>query len=201
MNSHDLLLPLVVFCTVTLFTPGPNNLMLMTSGLNFGFRKTMPHLLGVTLGFAFQVLCVGLGLGVIFTTYPILYKIIKYAGAVYMLYLAWLIARSSSIDTNSTARKNPMTFFQAVAFQWINPKAWIMAIGAVSAYAPIANYPYNMFLIAGIFGLIGFGSSGSWAGLGTVLQNFLHKPKTLRTFNIIMALLLAASLYPIFADA
>ena len=176
MNSHDLLLPLVVFCT-------------------------MPHLLGVTLGFAFQVLCVGLGLGVIFTTYPILYKIIKYAGAVYMLYLAWLIARSSSIDTNSTARKNPMTFFQAVAFQWINPKAWIMAIGAVSAYAPIANYPYNMFLIAGIFGLIGFGSSGSWAGLGTVLQNFLHKPKTLRTFNIIMALLLAASLYPIFADA
>jgi len=202
LERSDLLVPLLVFCAVTLITPGPNNLMLMTSGLNFGFRKAVPHMLGVALGFGFLVLCVGLGLGVVFTHYPVLYSIIKYAGAGYMLYLAWMIARTDTVQGDANAdEKTPISFMQAALFQWINPKAWVMAVGAVSGYAAIAGYPLNMLLIAGSFALLGIGSSVTWAGLGTVLQNFLHKPKILRAFNVLMAMLLAASLYPIFADA
>ena len=127
--------------------------------------------------------------------------IIKYAGAAYMLYLAWLIARSDSIASNDSTQKKPITFLQACAFQWVNPKAWVMAIGSVSAYASITTFPWNIVLITGVFILIGFVSGATWVGFGTALQRYLHKPKILRAFNIVMAMLLAASLYPVFAEA
>lgn len=194
-------MPLVLFCIATLFTPGPNNLMLMASGLNHGLRRTWPHLLGVSLGFAFQVLCVGLGLGVLFEAYPVLYTIIKYAGALYLLYLAWVIATSAPPQSGKAPGKKPMHFFAAVAFQWVNPKALVMAVGGVSAYAAIMPYPYNMLVISGLFGAIGLLSSLTWAGLGLVLQKFMHKPMWLRGFNIIMGILLALSLYPVLLGA
>lgn len=197
----NVFLPLLLFCLVTLFTPGPNNLMLMTSGLNFGLQRTWSHILGVTLGFAFLVLCAGLGLGALFAAYPTLYTIIKYAGAVYLLYLAWSIAVSPPPVLDAVSEKRPMGFFAAVAFQWVNPKALVMAVGGVSTYALVMPYPYNVFVIAGMFGIIGLFSSLTWAGLGLVLQNFLHKPKWLRWFNIVMGTLLALSLYPVVMEA
>lgn len=119
----DLLIALAVFCLVTLFTPGPNNLMLMTSGLNFGVRRGVPHLLGVVLGFSAMVLIVGLGPGAIFEAWPVLYLILKYAGAAYLLYLAWQIAVSMPPSQDHDSARSPISFFQAVAFQWVNPKA------------------------------------------------------------------------------
>ena len=131
--SHQLLLAFVVFALATLFTPGPNNIMLMTSGLNFGFARTLPHCFGVSLGFGFMVLVVGFGLGALFAAYPVLYQVLKYVGAAYLLYLAWRIATATGVHGDSRAR--PFTFFQAAAFQWVNAKGWVMAVGAVTAYA------------------------------------------------------------------
>ena len=196
-----LFLPLVLFCAVTLFTPGPNNLMLMTSGLNFGLRRTLPHLFGVSMGFAFLVLCVGLGLGVVFSHFPILYIIIKYAGALYLLYLAWCIAMAPAPHPDLVTNKKPMTFRAAAAFQWINPKALVMAVGGVSSYAAILPYPSNMIVLSAVFGVLCIASSLTWAGLGLVLQRFLHKPKWVRAFNMVMGLLLVLSLYPVLAEA
>lgn len=196
----DLLIALAVFCLVTLFTPGPNNLMLMTSGLNFGVRRGVPHLLGVVLGFSAMVLIVGLGLGAIFETWPLLYLALKYVGATYLLYLAWQIAVSAPLSQDHDSARNPIGFVQAAAFQWVNPKAWVMAVGAVSTYAAVAPFPLNVFVIAALFGLFGLASSGTWLGFGAALQRVLKDARAVRVFNIVMALLLVASLYPIFAD-
>jgi threonine/homoserine/homoserine lactone efflux protein len=198
--NFSLLTPLALFGIATAFTPGPNNLMLMTSGLNFGLKRTLPHLFGVILGFTFLTLCMGLGLGGLFRAFPVLYTILKYAGSAYMLYLAWAIAASDTKAKKTAARKRPFTFIEAAAFQWVNPKAWIMAVGAISTYAVIALYPFNAFIISGVFCVIGFGSSFLWAGFGTGLQHLLKNPKIVRTFNITMALLLAASIYPILRE-
>ncbi len=195
----DLLVALAVFCLVTLFTPGPNNLMLMTSGLNFGVRRGVPHMLGVVFGFSLMVLIVGLGLGAIFEAWPLLYVALKYAGAAYLLYLAWQIAVSMPPQSHDSARR-PISFFQAAAFQWVNPKAWVMAVGAVSTYAAVAPFPFNVLVIAALFGVFGLASSGTWLGFGAALQRVLKDPHAVRVFNIVMALLLVASLYPIFAD-
>lgn len=196
----EFLAAFALFCTVTLFTPGPNNLMLMTSGLNFGFRRGLPHLLGVTLGFAAMVLVVGIGLGAIFERWPLLYVALKYAGAAYLLYLAWQIAVSAPPAPGGKAAGRPIGFLQAAAFQWVNPKAWVMAVGAVSTYAAVAPFPLNMIVIAALYCVLGFASSGTWLGFGTALQRFLKDRRAVRAFNIVMALLLVASLYPIFAD-
>ena len=161
---------LLGFVVVTLFTPGPNNTMLMTSGLNFGFRRGLPHLWGVALGFALMVLAVGLGLGAVFQAYPMLYVVLKYAGALYLLYLAWQIATSGPPEENQAARGRPITFLQGAAFQWLNPKAWVMAVGGISTYAAVAAFPGNVLLIAFLFGSLGILSSATWLGFGTGLK-------------------------------
>ena len=196
----DLLLALAVFCTVTLFTPGPNNLMLMTSGLNFGFRRGLPHLMGVVLGFTAMVLIVGFGLGAVFERWPLLYMILKYAGAAYLLYLAWEIAVSKPPSPGGESASRPIGFVQAAVFQWVNPKAWVMAVGAISTYAAVGPFPLNVLIIAGLFGVLGIASSGTWLGFGAALQRVLTDARAIRIFNIVMALLLVASLYPIVAD-
>lgn len=196
----DLVLALVTFCVVTLFTPGPNNLMLMTSGLNYGFRRSLPHFWGVNIGFSLMVLIVGLGLGKIFDLYPAIYTALKYCGAAYLLFLACQIALAGPVEAGSERRGRPMTFAEAAAFQWVNPKAWVMAVGAVSAYAAVAPFPWNVVLIAAMFGTLGMASSGSWVGFGSALQGVLKNPRSVRVFNVAMALLLAASLWPIVAD-
>lgn len=191
---------LLVFVIVTLFTPGPNNTMLMTSGLNFGFRRGLPHLWGVALGFAVMVLAVGVGLGAAFQAYPAAYTVLKYSGALYLLYLAWQIATAGPLEEGETARGRPITFAQGAAFQWLNPKGWVMAVGAVSTYAAVAAFPNNMLLIAFLFGTLGILSSATWLGFGTGLKRMLKSPRAVRAVNIAMALLLVASLWPVLAD-
>ena len=196
----ELMWALLVFVVVTAFTPGPNNAMLMTSGLNFGFRRGLPHLWGVALGFAVMVVAVGIGLGAVFQAYPQAYTVLKYAGAVYLLYLAWQIATSGPIDEAGDTRGNPITFLEAAAFQWLNPKGWVMAVGAVSAYAAVAAFPINVLLISLLFGIVGIFSSATWLGFGTGLRRLLSSPRAVRAVNVVMALLLVASLWPIFSD-
>ena len=199
--ATDLQWALVMFVVVTLFTPGPNNTMLMTSGLNFGFRRGLPHLWGVTLGFAFMVLAVGLGLGAVFAAYPALYALLKYAGAAYLLYLAWQIATSGAPEAGGSSREKAITFMQAAAFQWLNPKGWVMAVGAVSTYAAVAAFPANVGIIAFLFGALGVLSSATWLGFGTGLKRLLTSPRAVRAVNVTMALLLVASLWPILSEA
>ncbi len=196
----ELLWALLVFVVVTLFTPGPNNTMLMTSGLNFGFRRGLPHLWGVALGFAVMVLAVGLGLGAMFQAYPAAYTVLKYAGAAYLLYLAWQIATAGELKEGAAGGR-PITFLEAAAFQWLNPKGWVMAVGAVSTYAAVAAFPVNMVVMAALFGGLGILSSATWLGFGTGLKRLLTSPRAVRAVNIAMALLLVASLWPILAEA
>ena len=199
--TPDLVWALLGFVVVTLFTPGPNNTMLMTSGLNFGFRRGLPHMWGVSLGFAVMVLAVGLGLGTVFQLYPALYTVLRYVGAAYLLYLAWQIATAGPMEEGGPERSRPITFLQGAAFQWVNPKGWVMAVGAVSTYAAVATFPGNVLLITFLFGTLGILSSATWLGFGTSLRQLLKSPRTVRAVNIGMAVLLVASLWPIFADA
>jgi threonine/homoserine/homoserine lactone efflux protein len=198
--ANELLWALLVFVLVTLFTPGPNNAMLMTTGLNFGFRRGQPHLWGVALGFAVMVLAVGLGLGAVFAAYPVAYAVLKYAGAAYLLYLAWQIATAGPVEDSDAAEGRPMSFLEAAAFQWLNPKGWVMAVGAVSTYAAVAAFPFNVMLMAGLFGSLGVLSSATWLGFGTGLKRLLTSPRAVRAVNIAMALLLVASLWPILGE-
>lgn len=198
--NFDLFLALVTFCAVTLITPGPNNILLMASGLNFGARRTQPHLVGVAVGFAFMTLLVGLGVGQLFVAYPTAYTVLKYVGAAYLLYLAWAIANSGQLEPGGVGGGKPLTFLQAAAFQWVNPKAWVMAIGASASYAAVAPFPWNAALMAGLFGVLGFVSSGVWVVFGLSLRRILTSPRAVRTFNWTMAALLVVSLYPVVRD-
>jgi threonine/homoserine/homoserine lactone efflux protein len=199
--SHSLLIAFVLFASVMFFTPGPNNIMLLSSGLTYGFRPTIPHIAGITVGFAFMVGAVGLGLGTIFITFPVLQTILKYAGVVYLIYLAAAIAMSGPVSANQDNRRGPMTFWGAAMFQWVNAKGWVMVIGTITAYAAISPYPWNIAIQVALSLLLGALSCTAWAYFGSALRPVLTSPRAVRAFNIIMAVLLLASLYPIFMDA
>jgi len=199
--SHSLLIAFVMFATVMFFTPGPNNIMLLASGLNFGFRRTLPHIAGITIGFAFMVGAVGLGLGTIFIAYPVLQTILKYAGAAYLIYLAAAIAMSEPVAPDQDNRRGPMTFWGAAMFQWVNAKGWVMVIGTITAYAAIAAFPWSIVIQVGLSLILGAVSCTAWALFGSALRPVLTSRRVVRAFNIIMALLLLASLYPVFMDA
>ncbi|WP_017938355.1 LysE family translocator [Zestomonas thermotolerans] len=194
--SLDLLLAFVLFAFVTSVTPGPNNMMLLASGVNFGVRRSVPHMLGISLGFMVLVISVGLGLGQLFESYPQLHTALRYAGAAYLLYLAWKIARAGAPE-GGEPRGRPFGFLQAAAFQWVNPKAWIMAIGAITTYLPQGSGLLQVVLIAALFALVNCPSVGLWTVAGSLLRHWLDNPRTLRLFNVSMALLLVASLYPV----
>ncbi len=199
--SQSLFIAFVVFATVMFFTPGPNNIMLLSSGLTYGFRRTLPHVAGITIGFAFMIGAVGLGLGTIFITYPVLQTILKYAGAAYLLYLAAAIAMSGPAKPDQDNRRGPMTFWGAAMFQWINVKGWVMVIGTITAYAGVASFPWNITIQVMLSLLLGVVSCSVWALFGTAFRPILTSPKAVRAFNIVMAVLLLASLYPVFMDA
>lgn len=200
MISHELLIAFIVFAAAALFTPGPNNIMLMASGLNYGFRRTLPHVAGVTLGFSFLVAVIGFGLGAVFAAYPVLHTILKYAGAAYLIYLAIVIAMSGPSDAKASAEGKPMTFLGAAMFQWVNVKGWVIAVGAIAAYAAVAVYPLNIVMLSVLLFLIGLASSMTWVLLGTSLQSLVRSPRAVRIFNIVMAVLLLASLYPVLKE-
>jgi threonine/homoserine/homoserine lactone efflux protein len=198
--SLDLLLAFALFAFVTSATPGPNNTMLLASGVNFGFSRTIPHMLGISIGFFVLVLAVGFGLGTVFQTWPVLYTLLRYVGAAYLLYLAWKIATSGPASESSDSTGKPLTFIGAALFQWVNPKAWIMAIGAISTYTPMQGYFTNVVVISAVFALINLPSVGMWAGFGSLLRNVLRNPRGLRLFNWGMATLLVLSLVPLLLE-
>ncbi len=191
----ELLIAFATFCFVSSATPGPNNLMLMTSGANFGVRRTVPHWLGIGAGFTTMIVLVGLGLIRVFDAYPITYVILKVLCVVFLLYLAWKIANASA-PNKASASGTPMTFLQAAAFQWVNPKAWAMALTAVTVYTPSQNFSAVM-TSALIFGLINLPSCSLWIFIGRQIRRLLTNALRLRVFNISMSLLLLMSLYPL----
>lgn len=193
--TYDILLALITFAFVSSITPGPNNLMLMASGANFGFRRTVPHMLGIGLGFTFMVLLVGTGLVQVFEAYPVSYLGLKIASVVYLLYLAWKIAHAAPAKEEA-ATGTPMTFLQAAAFQWVNPKAWAMALTATTAYTPDHTLTAIM-IVALIFGAVNLPSVSVWTILGQQMARILTNPRRLFFFNWTMAALLVASLYPV----
>jgi threonine/homoserine/homoserine lactone efflux protein len=199
--SQPLLIAFVVFATVMFFTPGPNNIMVLSSGLTYGFRRTVPHIAGISIGFAFMVGAVGFGFETIFLAYPVLQTILKYAGAAYLIYLAAVIAMSEPVTPGQDNRRGPMTFWGAALFQWVNVKGWVMVIGTITAYAGIARFPWNIVIQVLLSLLLGVMSTSTWTLSGSSLRPFMTSPRAVRAFNMVMAVLLLASLYPVFMDA
>ncbi|HEV7252312.1 MAG TPA: LysE family translocator [Mesorhizobium sp.] len=185
---------LIVYAFVTSITPGPNNFMLLASGVNFGFVRTIPHMLGIGVGFLSLLLGVGLGLGAVLTAVPALHTALKIVGGAYLLYLAWRIAMSRTLARAGEAGARPMTFMEAAAFQWVNPKAWVMAATAMAVYVDPLQPLLSVVIVALAFALVNLPSVSTWAGFGTALRGFLEDPVRLKWFNLTMGLLLALTL-------
>ena len=193
--THETLIALALYALVTSVTPGPNNLMLLASGVNFGFRQTIPHMLGIALGFTAMVALVGFGLGAVLTLFPIVFNVLRVLALVYMVWLSWKLASSGSLGSGD-AKARPMTFIEAALFQWINPKAWAMALTATTLYTVPEMYYLSVILVAGTFGVINLPSVSCWAGFGVALRGFLSVPARLRIFDVGMAVLLLLSTLP-----
>lgn len=195
----ELYIAILVFAVSTTITPGPNNIMIMTSGLNFGLKRSVPHLLGICLGFPLMVAGVGIGFGVVFEQFPIAHEVIKVLGVLYLIYLAYLVATSAPSSMESDLDKaKPLTFLQAALFQWINPKAWVMATGAVAAYTTQdAGMMLQVMFIAFAYLMAGLPCVGMWLVCGTGLKRFLKEVKYQRIFNFTMATLLIVSILPV----
>lgn len=180
------------FAFATSITPGPNNLMLLGSGANYGFTRTLPHLLGVSLGHSFLILCCGLGLAALFAAQPVLQDVLQVVASVYLVWLAWKIGSASPRPIEGTSGGRPLTFLQAAAFQWVNPKGISMALGAITLYAGPGTW--SAMAVAAVFCAVNLPSCTTWALLGTQVSRALKKPAHMRAFNIAMALLLLATL-------
>ncbi|QJF52761.1 LysE family translocator [Roseobacter ponti] len=193
--TADLLLALATFAFVSSATPGPNNLMLMASGANYGFARSVPHMLGISIGFSVMIMAVGAGLVQIFDAWPLSYQILRVLSVVYMTWLALKIARAAPARA-ADAEGRPMTFLQAAAFQWVNPKAWAMALTALSVYAADATL-VAFGIVALVFGIVNLPAITMWTVLGQQMTRILTSPARLRAFNLTMAALLMASLWPV----
>jgi len=193
--SVDTLLALVLFAFATSITPGPNNMMLFASGVNFGFRRTVPHMLGIGAGFLSLLIGVGMGLGAVLHAYSPAFIALKVAGGLYLLWIAWKIGTSRSMGEGE-AKARPMTFLGAAAFQWVNPKAWVMAVTAMAVYPNPEQYALTVAIVALVFAAVNVPSVSTWAGFGSALREWLSVPVRLKWFNITMALLLVLSLWP-----
>lgn len=186
--------PMVLFAVVAAFTPGPNNIMIMSSGVNFGIRRSLPHYLGICLGAPLMMLAAGLGVATVFETVPWLHLFIKLFGVAYLLYLAYRIATSPS-DLEASGRAKPLTFFEAALFQWVNPKTWIMGTGAVATYTSVhSELLPQVLLISLVFLALAWPSAGVWLFGGAGLRRVLAQPKHLKLFNWLMAFLLVLSI-------
>lgn len=192
----ELFWTLVFFAFATSITPGPNNIMIMSSGVNYGVQKSLPHMAGIQLGFLLMLLAIGFGAGLILQQQPLLHSVIKLLGAVYLLYLAWKIA-SAAPEQIETGNSKPLSFWQAIAFQWVNAKAWVMITGAIAAFTSVQGiYWQQLALIALVFLLVGLPCTGSWLLFGAALKKLLTAPKQRQWFNRVMGSVLALSVLP-----
>lgn len=194
----DALLALCLFAFVTSITPGPSNLMLLASGANFGLWRTLPQVAGITLGFTALLLAVGLGLGAALAAWPALHIGLQVAGAAYLLHLAWRIGRSRKLG-GGKAGARPLTVWQSAAFQWVNPKAWAVAATTMAVHASPQAPVASVLLICAAFAVVNLPSILAWAGCGLALRRVLADPARLKWFNLAMAVLLAATLWPMLA--
>ena len=197
--SLELLLAFAGFAFFSSVTPGPNNTMLLASGVNYGFRRTVPHIAGITFGFTAMFVLVGLGLGAVFRALPQLHVVLRYVGAAYLLWLAWKIASAKPVKEGEM-RGRPLTVSQAAAFQWVNPKAWIVILGAVTVYVPRDDFGASLGLLAVLLFLVNIPCICVWAAGGSLLRPFLRHPGRVRAFNVVMALLLVLSLVPMLEE-
>ena len=193
--TADMLLSLCAFAVVSSITPGPSNLMLLSSGANFGFRRTLPQIFGIAAGFGALLAGVALGLGVLLTAAPALHVALKFGGAGYLLYLAWRIATARSAGAESRMAR-PLSFAEAAAFQWINPKAWVAAVSAMAVYASAEAPLRSVVWVVPVFTLAILPSLAIWAGCGMALRAVLGDARRLRLFNLALGVLLALSLWP-----
>lgn len=191
----DTLLALFLFAFTTSITPGPNNMMLFASGVNFGFVRTIPHMLGIGAGFFLLLIAVGFGLGALLHSVPAVYTALKFSGGAYLIWIAWKIGTSRSLSEGK-ASAQPMTFIGAAAFQWVNPKAWVMAVSAMATYTSSESYLFSVLVVGVVFALVNVPSVSTWAGFGSALRQWLSEPSRLKWFNITMAVLLVVSLWP-----
>lgn len=199
--TYELLTGLVLFAFASSITPGPNNIMLMASGVNFGLRRTLPHMLGVSLGHGAMTLILGMGLLQIFDIIPWLRTALTIVSVAYLLWLAWKVANAAP-PADAKEGTNPLTFLQAAGFQWVNPKAIYMSIYAQTAYAPESAGWTGAVAVAVIFSLVNLPSVATWVWGGTQVRRWLDGPGRLKAFNWTMAGLLVLSLFPmLFAEA
>jgi threonine/homoserine/homoserine lactone efflux protein len=192
METSATLIALTGFAFVTSITPGPNNLMLLASGTHFGWRRSLPHLLGISFGFGVMLASVGLGLGEIFTRFPGLHDVLKWASLAYLLYLASKVATAAPPSSEGGDGGRPMGFGAAALFQVVNPKAWAMALTAVTAYGEL-----GIAALTTVFVLVNLPCCGSWALLGEQMRRWLHRPRALRAFNWGAAALMVVSVLPL----
>lgn len=219
-----------LFMLVSSITPGPNNTMLMASGVHFGYRRTLPHLMGVQLGFGFTLIAVGLGLHAVLAQFPAFYDLVRFAGGAYMVWMAWSLVsarpavqmpgdiahsepkvpalQAASVHAAHPRRQalegaqdeaRPLSFWGAVLFQWVNPKAWVMAVTIMSAYVPPGAGLLQIAPLGLMFAVLGFPCSSVWVGFGSALRSYLQDAFRMRVFNCSMAAALLASLYPMLA--
>lgn len=197
--STELFLAMFAYAFAMSATPGPNTLMLFASGVNFGFRPTVPHMLGIIVGLATILSLVGAGLGALLVSMPAVLTAMKMASVAYMLYLAWKIANSGA-PSDVADNAKPMTWLQAAVFQWVNPKAWAMALTGVAAYTRPDAYLLTLGVLIAILLGLSFPVTAAWVGAGVRLRAWLAKPAALKAFNWSMAAVLVASLWPIVRD-
>ncbi len=191
------LMALVGFTIAMVGTPGPNNLMLIASGANFGFRRTIPHILGISIGCQILIVAIALGLGQLFSVYPQAVIALKIMGCAFLLYLALLLVRPRPKIQQQRAAANPLTFWQAALFQWVNPKAWMMFVTAVATYGNPLNFWFSIFVVAMAFLIVGAPLICAWAYGGAALKYWLQQGRRLQNFNRVMAVTLLLSLYPL----
>ncbi|MEJ2623879.1 MAG: LysE family translocator [Pseudolabrys sp.] len=196
----NILLALVTFAVAMAFTPGPNNVMLAASGVNFGFGRTVPHMAGITVGFMVLVLASGAGLGLVFAAVPQLQIVIKVVGSAYLLWLAYKVATAHQARDAGGGPARPFTFWQAAAFQWINPKGLVAAISALAIYLRPGHEARDLAIMVAVFGIVTAGSVTTWAGFGVALRRLLRDPARARLFNIAMGLLLVVSIVPMLLE-
>lgn len=192
----DTILAVLIFAFVASATPGPNNVMLLSSGVNFGVARTVPHMAGVTLGFALMIALVGFGVAGLFTAWPEARQVLTVVSVGYLLWLAWKIATAAPPSGEVKAGARPLTFLQAAGFQWVNPKGWAAALTANALYAPGADLP-SVLMVAGAFLVVSVPSVLIWTVMGRGLRRFLADRRRLRVFNTVMAVTLVATLYPV----
>ena len=192
----DLLIALTVFSTVMAFTPGPNTIMLAASGVNFGFNDTIPHMIGITVGFTVLLTAAAAGLGAAFIAVPQLHVLLKIAGTLYMIWLAFKVATAHTSGDSGAGPARPFTFLQAAAFQWVNPKAVVIAITTVTLYVRPDHFGSDVAIMLFIMVITTVGSVAAWTGFGVALRRLLRNPRRARIFNVAMALLLVASIVP-----